>query len=105
MENYNPDALQLDELHGFIQVFIDWYKTSGWSRMSLNDIVEKLGYKGSSNYLREDKGDFDHILDYGHLFRAATQKPCHLKGVYTLRESSTSAIPVVYVCDVASENG
>jgi len=72
--------------------------------MLLTDIVEKLGYKDSSNYLCEDKGDFDHILDYGHLFRAAAKKPCHLKGVYTLRESSTSAIPIVYVCDVASEN-
>jgi len=72
--------------------------------MLLTDIVEKLGYKDSSNYLREDKGDFNHILDYGHLFRSATKEPCHLKGVYTLRESSTSAIPIVYVCDVASEN-
>lgn len=72
--------------------------------MLLTDIVEKLGYKDSANYLCQDRGDFDHILDYGHLFRSATKEPCHLKGVYTLRESSTSAIPVVYVCDVSSES-
>src|SRR5210317_1517697 len=71
--------------------------------MILSEIVDRLGYKDSENYLLAEAGDFNHIVDYGHLFRAATRKPCHLKGVYTLRESATSAIPIVYVCDVDSE--
>ncbi len=71
--------------------------------MTLAELVERLGYAGSENYLREDEGDFNHIVDYGHLFRRATKDPCRLKGVYTLKQSETSAIPVVYICDTASE--
>lgn len=71
--------------------------------MILAELVERLGYAESDNYLREDRGDFNHIVDYGHLFRRATRDPCRLQGVYTLRQSETSAIPVVYVCDTASE--
>jgi hypothetical protein len=71
--------------------------------MTLAELVERLGYAGSENYLREDGGDFNHIVDYGHLFRRATKDPCRLKGVYTLRQSETSAIPVVYICDTTSE--
>jgi hypothetical protein len=71
--------------------------------MILAELVERLGYAGSENYLREDEGDFNQIVDYGHLFRRATKDPCRLKGVYTLKQSETSAIPVVYVCDTTSE--
>jgi hypothetical protein len=71
--------------------------------MLLTEIINRLGYEESKNYLRKDKGDFNTIVDYGHLFRAAAKKPCYLQGVYTIRESATSAIPIVYVCDVASE--
>ena len=71
--------------------------------MTLAELVERLGYGKSENYLREDRGDFNHIVDYGHLFRRAAREPCRLKGVYTLKQSETSAIPVVYVCDAASE--
>ena len=72
--------------------------------MILADLVKQLGYEESENYLCEDRGDFNHIADYGHLFRRAAKEPCCLKGVYTLRQSDTYTIPVVYVCDAASEN-
>lgn len=71
--------------------------------MALAELVERLGYGESENYLREDRGDFNRVVDYGHLFRRATRDPCRLKGVYTLKQSETSAIPVVYVCDTGSE--
>ena len=71
--------------------------------MILAELVERLGYAESENYLRDDSGAFDRIADYGHLFRQAVRDPCRLKGVYTLRQSETSAIPVVYVCDATSE--
>lgn len=72
--------------------------------MILSDLLETLGYAKSEHYLREDRGDFDHIVDYGHVFRTAAKDPCRLRGVYALRQSATSAIPVVYVCDAASES-
>jgi len=72
--------------------------------MTLAELIDRLGYAESDNYLRGDKGDFNHIVDYGHLFRRATKDPCRLKGVYTLKQSETSAIPVVYVCDTDSES-
>jgi hypothetical protein len=71
--------------------------------MTLAELVERLGYAGSENYLREDEGDFNRIVDYGHLFRRATKDPCRLKGVYTLKQGETCAIPVVYICDTTSE--
>ncbi|MBN2590430.1 MAG: N-6 DNA methylase [Sedimentisphaerales bacterium] len=71
--------------------------------MSHKEIIERLGYEESRNYLRAERGDFNRIADYGHIFRSATKKPCNLKGVYALNESSTSTIPVVYVCDVAND--
>ncbi len=71
--------------------------------MILDELVERLGYADSGSYLRDDSGAFDRVVDYGHLFRQARRDPCCLKGVYTLKQSDTTAIPVVYVCDVASE--
>jgi hypothetical protein len=72
--------------------------------MTLAELVERLGYAESENYLRKDRGDFNRVVDYGHLFRRATKDPCRLTGVYALRQSETSAIPVVYVCDTDSES-
>ena len=72
--------------------------------MTLAELVERLGYGESENYVRADTGDFNRIVDYGHLFRRAARDPCRLKGVYTLKQSETCAIPVVYVCDTASES-
>jgi len=72
--------------------------------MRVTELIERLGYAQSENYLREDRGDFNHVVDYGHLFRRAAKKPCHLKGVYTLKQSDTFAVPVVYVCDTDSES-
>jgi hypothetical protein len=72
--------------------------------MILAELVERLGYAESENYLRDDKGDFYRVMDYGHLFRRATKDPCRLRGVYALKQSETSAIPVVYVCDTDSES-
>jgi hypothetical protein len=72
--------------------------------MRVAELIERLGYAESENYLREDRGDFNRVVDYGHLFRRATKDPCRLRGVYTLKQSETSAIPVVYVCDTDSES-
>lgn len=70
--------------------------------MTLVALLDRLGYHESENYLRWDRGEFDRVVDYGHLFRRASQSPCHLRGVYALKGPG-SAIPVVYVCDVHSE--
>ncbi len=72
--------------------------------MTLSSLLKKLGYLDSDNYLNGDKGDFDRVVDYGHLFRRATKKPCHLRGVYALKGGPGSTFPVVYVCDVKSES-
>ena len=71
--------------------------------MELAKLLDKLGYAESKNYLRQDKGDFNGVVDYGHLFRRAARDPCHLRGVYALRESRKVSIPLVYVCEAESE--
>jgi len=70
--------------------------------MTIAELLDRLGYQKSENYLREDRGDFYRVVDYGHLFRKAAQDPCHLRGVYALNGPGP-AVPVVYVCDVTSE--
>ena len=72
--------------------------------MTIAELLDRLGYANSENYLRGDRGDFDRVLDYGHLFRRAARTPCHLQGVYALKGPGTGT-PVVYVCDVKSEPG
>ena len=72
--------------------------------MTIAELIDRLGYAKSENYLREDKGHFNNVVDYGHLFRKAAQDRCRLRGVYTLRQTETAVIPVVYVCDVQSED-
>ncbi|MBC8372819.1 MAG: N-6 DNA methylase [Phycisphaerae bacterium] len=71
--------------------------------MTVAELLDKLGYADSDNYLSQDRGDFDRVVDYGHLFRKAARKPCHLQGVYSLKGPG-AAIPIVYVCDVKSES-
>jgi hypothetical protein len=71
--------------------------------MTIADLLDRLGYAKSKNFLREDRGEFDRVVDYGHLFRRAAQDRCRLRGVYTLRQTETAVIPVVYVCDVQTE--
>lgn len=71
--------------------------------MRTDELLDKLGYTKSDNYLSQDTGAFDTIVDYGHLFRQAANEPCNLKGVYTLRQNENIAIPVVYVCNVETE--
>ena len=76
--------------------------------METAELLDRLGYQESENYLRKDRGDFDRVVDYGHLFRRAAKEPCRLQGVYTLSAGGKDrkgrlAVPVVYVCDVSSE--
>lgn len=72
-------------------------------RMTVAKLLDRLGYADSENYLSGERGDFDHAVDYGHLFRKAAQGHCRLQGVYTLRGPG-AAVPVAYVCDAASED-
>jgi methylase of polypeptide subunit release factors len=70
--------------------------------MSVDEIVGKLGYDRSPNFLRES--NFGDVPGYSHLFRRATGR-CHLKGVYTLKdeagEGGLNVVPLVYVCEEA----
>ena len=75
----------------------------GRSRMTVAELLDKLGYADSDNYLCKDRGDFDRVVDYGHLFRHAAQEPCNLQGVYSLKGHGT-AIPIIYVCDAKSDD-
>ena len=74
--------------------------------MSQPDLLKKLDYDGSPNFLRAGGGEFESALAYGHIFRLAAKKR-KLKGVYTLRspraEGATPVIPVVYVCEADSD--
>jgi hypothetical protein len=71
--------------------------------MQLAEILDKLGYQDSPNFLRSGTADFRSAPDYGHIFRRAAEK-CSLQGVYALRQSPSSPIvPVVYVCEASSE--
>ncbi len=71
--------------------------------MTLAELLDKLGYAESENYLSRDKGNLDSVVDYAHLFRRAAKAPCHLQGVYALRESKNVSIPLIYVCEAGSE--
>jgi len=70
--------------------------------MRLAELLERLEYTQSDNYLQKGSVSFNRAVGYGHLYRKAAQNPCRLQGVYALREAR-SPIPVVYVCDIASE--
>lgn len=72
-------------------------------------ILDKLGYRNSPNFLRPGrKNTFEDAADFGHVFRRA-RKHCHLHGVYSLRQAAANGrdtiVPVVYVCEADSEAG
>jgi hypothetical protein len=75
--------------------------------MQLAEVLDKLGYQDSPNFLRSGTADFRSAADYGHIFRRAAEAPCALKGVYVLREPpqqrSRPIVPVVYVCEARSD--
>jgi len=76
-------------------------------QMDLTTFIEKLGYSESPHFLRRGTIELRTAQDFGHLFRKATGKPCHLEGVYTLQRTPKSKtetiVPVVYVCSAGSE--
>jgi hypothetical protein len=67
--------------------------------MTIDELLGRLGYEGSDNYLRQDRGDFNTVVDYGHLFRKAAKPGIGLHGVYALRGGQAATVPVVYVCE------
>src|SRR5689334_15910858 len=73
--------------------------------MSVEELIEQLGYGESPNFLREL--DFAGVPGYSHLFHRATGK-CQLRGVYTLKDASAegdaSVVPLVYVCEENRES-
>lgn len=75
--------------------------------MDLVSFFDRLGYSDSPHFLRRGSAELRTAPDFGHIFRKATGKPCHLEGVYTLRRTHESKIeplvPVVYVCSANSE--
>jgi len=71
--------------------------------METIELLERLGYVDAPNFVSQERGDFNNVVDYGHVFRHASGEPCSLKGVYALRESQSVLIPVVYVCQASSE--
>jgi methylase of polypeptide subunit release factors len=74
--------------------------------MQLDALLKKLGYASSPNFLRAGGGGLETAPALGHIFRRAIQK-LGLEGIYALRPpdstSSAPVIPVVYVCDAASD--
>lgn len=81
--------------------------TRCWRRkaeMQADELLKKLGYDQSSNFLRGN--NLTRAPDYGHIFRRAKEKPCGLRGVYTLRDPRAAGtppiVPVIYVCRAGS---
>jgi hypothetical protein len=86
----------------------------GWM-ISVAELIDELGYEGSSNFVPGD--ELSRVPSYGHIFRRAQQphkegeKSCGLQGVYTLRQRPSkdpslgdgSLTPVVYVCEATSD--
>ncbi len=69
--------------------------------MDINEFTKLLGYNDSPSYL--SKSEFNRYPGYSHIFRKA-EKECSLHGVYTLGgNDNDSVIPVVYVCEAATE--
>ena len=67
------------------------------------DAAQLLGYDASPNFLRAEE-DFLDSQELAYVLRKA-QAACGLKGAYVLKNegNGTSPIPVVYVCQAASE--
>lgn len=75
--------------------------------MDLARLLDELGYSDSPHFLRRGTAELRTAPEFGHVFRNASKKPCHLEGVYTLRRTAESRteplVPVVYVCRADSE--
>ena len=72
--------------------------------MSKNmDAAQVLGYTNSPNFLTAEE-HFPHTQELGYVFRKA-ETECGLQGVYVLRSKAANAspIPIVYVCQAATE--
>jgi hypothetical protein len=54
--------------------------------MSIDELVKKLGYSSSPNFLTEN--EFGAVPGYSHLFQRGAAGRCRLRGVYTLKEHS-----------------
>ena len=75
--------------------------------MDFARLLDELGYADSPHFLRKGSTELRTAPEFGHVFRKATAKPCHLEGVYTLKRNPQSKteppVPVVYVCRADSE--
>lgn len=79
--------------------------------MTLDDLLEKLGYHGSPQFLRRGDGRFETEPGLGHIFRRGEDKNedvqkqrWHVEGVYGLRDTNQNSerfVPIVYVCRAA----
>ncbi len=71
------------------------------------DLLKKLNYDRSPNFLRAGEGELETALAYGHIFRLAIRER-RLRGVYALRQPNASGtmpvIPIVYVCDADTDD-
>jgi hypothetical protein len=76
-------------------------------QMRRADLLKRLGYDRSPNFLRAGKGELETALAYGHIFRRAVEKR-GLRGVYTLRPPNGSGAmpvaPIVYVCEAENDD-
>ena len=82
--------------------------------MTLNDLIVKLGYEGSPQFLRRGDGCFESEPGLGHIFRRGEdknedkkKKRWHVEGVYGLRDTNKSPerfVPIVYVCQADDES-
>jgi hypothetical protein len=75
--------------------------------MSLEQLLQQLGYEGSPTFLRRGDNRFETELGYGHIFRRARDPKSpeaprwQAEGVYGIRESTDLSgrfTPIVYVC-------
>lgn len=75
--------------------------------MQVDDLIGKLGYTQSPNFLRPGQPEFERAVDYGHVFRRAARGKCRLQGTYTLRQPTDDhrdvVTPIVYVCQADNE--
>ncbi len=71
--------------------------------MEAAELLDRLGYQASENFLRADRADFNSAVDYGHIFRRAAKAPCSLRGVYVLRGNKSTLVPIVYVCQTPND--
>lgn len=81
--------------------------------MTLDDLLEKLGYKGSPHFLRRGDGRFESEPGLGHIFRRGEDKSDNgekrrwrVEGVYGLRDTNKNSerfVPIVYVCWAADD--